>query len=137
MHRLRLRKPSPAMAVAVAALVVGGRRYRNRRIRPVQGRQDHQEEVLVRQRLKNHTITGNQVKLSLLGKVPNARNADSAANADNATKAVNAANTINASNVGGVGVAKFNFRAPTNTAATIIVNAGGRSSQGRVTPEAR
>jgi hypothetical protein len=47
-------------------------------------------------RLRNHTITGTQVNMKRLGKVRNARHADSATNATNAGHATNATNATNA-----------------------------------------
>ena len=49
-------------------------------------------------RLRNHTVTGKQIKLSSLGKVPSAKNADHATTADSATKATTATNATNATN---------------------------------------
>jgi hypothetical protein len=49
-------------------------------------------------RLRNHTVTGKQINLGKLGKVPNARQADSAIRATDATGATNATNAINATN---------------------------------------
>jgi hypothetical protein len=82
MHRLRLRKPSPATAVAVAALIValGGTSYAA--FGPFNGNKIIKKHSLSGNRLKKGTITGTQVNLSKLGKVPNASNADTAANAN-------------------------------------------------------
>jgi hypothetical protein len=51
-------------------------------------------------RLKKHTITGTQVKLSKLGKVPSATKADSATNANHATSATNATTALSATSAG-------------------------------------
>jgi hypothetical protein len=59
-------------------------------------------------RLRNHTITGTQINLGKLGKVPNAAaadvatNANHASNADSATNATNATKAANANQLGGV-----------------------------------
>jgi hypothetical protein len=47
-------------------------------------------------RLRSHTLTGKQVNLNKLGKVPSATNADHATTADFATKATSATNASNA-----------------------------------------
>jgi hypothetical protein len=60
-------------------------------------------------RLRNHTLTGTQINLKKLGKVPSAKNADhattagvatSALSATSATNATNATNAVNATNAG-------------------------------------
>jgi hypothetical protein len=64
-------------------------------------------------RLRNHTITGKQVNLKKLGKVPSAKNADhatsanSATTATSATSATSATNANNASNLGGQPASNF------------------------------
>jgi hypothetical protein len=49
-------------------------------------------------KIKNGAVTGAKIKLSTLGKVPAAANADHATSADNATNATNATNAAHASN---------------------------------------
>ena len=49
-------------------------------------------------RLRNHTITGTQVNVSKLGKVPSAANADHATSATTAVTAAAATNAVNAAN---------------------------------------
>lgn len=87
MHRLRLRKPSPAMAVAVAALVVALGGTANAAFGPFKGDMIIKKHSLSGNRLKNHTITGTQINLSALGKVPSASNADTAGHATSADTA--------------------------------------------------
>ena len=53
---------------------------------------------LPRNRIKAHTVTGTQVKLSALGKVPKAAKADTAADATHATSATSATTAATASN---------------------------------------
>ena len=110
MHRLRLRAPSPALAVATVALFValGGTAVAS--FGPFKGDAIIKKHSLSGNRLKNGTITGSQINLQKLGKVPSASHADTAgsantansantaANAANATNAVNATNATNAAN---------------------------------------
>jgi hypothetical protein len=100
------RKPSPAMAVAVTALVVAasgtavaaGLATGDNLIRP---------RSLSGNRLRNHSVTGLQVAAGTLGKVPKAKKADqafvagSSENAVNAQDAQLATNARNASTLGG------------------------------------
>jgi hypothetical protein len=108
-----VRRPSPAMLVAVTALVssftgpaiadqaatiaakLNGSKIKTRSISG--------------SKLKNNTITGKQVAESKLGKVP------SAARADSATSATNATNATNASQLGGKPDSSFLLK--TDTAA--------------------
>ena len=87
MSRLRLRKPSPAMAVALVALVVSlGGTAAAAGFGPFEGNEIIKKKSLSGNRLKKHsvsgnrlqghTITGTQINLSKLGKVPTAVNAD-------------------------------------------------------------
>jgi hypothetical protein len=73
-------------------------------------------------RLRNHTVTGNQIKLRTLGKVPSAHQADSAASATNAT------NATNADQLGGVAASGYQ-RAPRwallQPGGTIVAQSGG------------
>jgi hypothetical protein len=54
-------------------------------------------------RLRRHTITGTQVNLRKLGKVPSAKQADSATSATSAAHATNATNASDATNSGELG----------------------------------
>lgn len=93
MERLRLRKPSPAMAVAIAALFVAlGGTAAATSFGPFKGDTIIKKHSLSGNRLKNGTITGTQINLSKLGKVPSAAQADTAGSANTATTA-NTANT--------------------------------------------
>ena len=90
MHRLRLRKPSPAMAVAIAALFValGGTAMAS--FGQFKGDKIIEKHSLSGNRLKNHTITGTQVNLGKLGTVPSASHADTAGSATTAASASHA-----------------------------------------------
>ena len=91
MRRLRSRKPSPAMAVALAALVValGGTALAGpiaQIARKQSGDKLIKKRSLSGNRLKNHTVTGKQIKISSLPKVPSAGSADVAGKAFEATR---------------------------------------------------
>ena len=92
MIRRFVRPPSPAMMVALLALVValGGTAFAA--VAMVKGDKLIKKGSLSGNRLRKHTITGTQVNLSKLGKVPSASKADSATSATNAGHATNAAN---------------------------------------------
>ena len=87
---LSRRRPSASMMVALAALFValGGS--------AVAAQLASSGDLLIKKqslsgnRLRNHTVTGTQVNLAKLGKVPSAKTADTAASASNATNAANA-----------------------------------------------
>jgi hypothetical protein len=91
-------------------------------------------------RLRNHTITGTQVNMNKLGKVPSAKNADRATTAvvantaGSATNATNATNAVNASTVGGQAPSAFD--ASSNFARTGIVgtNEGQSATLGTFGP---
>ena len=97
MIRRFVRPPSPAMMVALLALIValGGTAFAA--VAMVKGDKLIKKGSLSGNRLRKHTITGTQVNLSKLGKVPSATNADSATSATNAGYATNATNATNAS----------------------------------------
>jgi hypothetical protein len=92
MHRLRLRKPSPAMVIALVALfaALGGTAVATT-FGPFKGDKIIKKGSLSGNRLKKGTLTGTQINLGKLGTVPNASHAGTA---DSATTA-NTANTAN------------------------------------------
>lgn len=75
-----LRKPSPSMVVALIALVIslGGTAMA---AGLVNGDSLIKKRSLSGNRLRNHTLTGTQIDLNRLGKVPNAAHADAATTA--------------------------------------------------------
>lgn len=110
----RSRRPTPALVVALLALVVAlagtaGADPIASVARAISGKSIKKRSV-AGNRLKKNTVTGKEIKESKLGKVPKAKRADSAAKADRATKAdaatkattadsaTNAANAANATN---------------------------------------
>jgi hypothetical protein len=124
MKNVRLRRPSPAMLVALAALVLALGGTAVAKFGPFKGDKIIKKRSLSGNRLKNHTLTGNQIKLSTLGKVP------SAGSADNATSAGNA------SNLGGTPAAAFQRAGDimtagvsvTPTTATVFKGHGGATA---------
>jgi hypothetical protein len=105
------------MIVAIAALVVAASGTAVAATSLVNGDNLIKKGSLSGNRLRNHTITGTQVNLGRLGKVPSARKADSATNASHAnsasratlansaftaTDATNATNATTASNLAGL-----------------------------------
>jgi hypothetical protein len=101
MQRLGSIKPSPAMVVAVLALFVALGGTAVAAFGPFKGDKIIKMHSLSGNRLKKRTVTGQQIKVSSLPKVPSATNADNAthaSSADNATHASSADNTGHASN---------------------------------------
>lgn len=92
------RRPSASMVVAITALIFAASGTAVAASHLVSGDKLIKKHSLSGSRLRNHTITGNQVNLNKLGKVPSARNADHATSADSATTATNATNATNAKN---------------------------------------
>jgi cytoskeletal protein RodZ len=89
MKRLARHRPSPAMIVAMLALVVAST---GTAIAAGQMSGDNliKKRSLSGNRLRNHSVTGTQVNLSKLGKVPSASKADLATSALSATTAATA-----------------------------------------------
>ena len=76
MDHHRRRRPSAAMVVAVIALVVAATGTAVAAGERVEGDSLIKKASLSGNRLRDHTLTGLQIKLSQLGKVPSAKNAD-------------------------------------------------------------
>jgi hypothetical protein len=103
------RLPSPAMVIALIALIVAltGTSFASdavSQISAVINGKKIKKHSIAGKALKNNTLTGTQINESKLGKVPKAKDADHATSADNAT---NAANAANAAALGGVGSANY------------------------------
>jgi hypothetical protein len=81
------RRPSGSMIVAIVALVVAASGTAVAASSLIKGDSLIKKRSLSGNRLRNHTITGTQVNLNKLGKVPNAKNADSASHANTANRA--------------------------------------------------
>jgi hypothetical protein len=111
------RRPSASIVVAMTALVVAASGTAVAATSLVNGDKLIKKHSLSGNRLRNHTLTGTQINLNKLGKVPSAKNADhatSATSATTATSAVSATNAVNAVN------------ATTATNATNATNLGGQ-----------
>jgi len=116
-NRIRSHWPSPAMVVAVIALIaaLGGSAVADQavdaaqRVLKINGKQI-KKRTIAGNRLKRNTLTGTQIRESRLGKVPAAARADSATNATNATTAQNAATATNALNLAGAPAGAFQQR---------------------------
>jgi hypothetical protein len=91
-------KPSPALVVAMVALFVALGGTTIAAVAMVNGDKLIKKGTLSGNRLRKQTITGVQVNLRKLGKVPRAGLADRATTATSATSATNAANATNATN---------------------------------------
>ena len=87
MRQLWSRKPSAAMVVAVVALAVALSGTAVAASGRVSGDKLIKKGSLSGNRLRSSTLTGKQINVAALGKVPAAAQADTAANATNATNA--------------------------------------------------
>lgn len=85
----KMRVPSPALVIAMCALVfcMAGGAYAAAQING----KNIKKGTVTGKALKKNTLTGKQINESKLGKVPKATTADNATNATNATNASNAA----------------------------------------------
>lgn len=92
MKRVIGRRPSASMLVAVIALFVAASGTAVAAGNLISGDHLIKKHSLSGNRLRNHTITGTQVNLRKLGKVPSAHEADQAGSANTATNATNASN---------------------------------------------
>jgi hypothetical protein len=106
MKSLLQQLPSPSMVVALTALVValGGTAVAATDL--INGNNLIKPNSLSGNRLRKHTITGTQVNLKKLGKVPSAKSADAATNASHAASAdtaTSASHAASASTVTGQG----------------------------------
>jgi hypothetical protein len=116
MKLLLRHRPSPAMIVALLALIVAASGTAIAAGRLVIGDNLIKPRSLSADRLRNHAITGVQVNLSKLGEVPKAKNAEhafvagsseDAVNAQDAASATNAKHATNADTVGGQAPSAF------------------------------
>ena len=107
MKAILRRRPSGAMVVAIIALVLAAS---GTAIAAglVSGDKLIKKGSLSGNRLRKHTLTGTQINLKKLGKVPSAKKADFAKSAGSATSATNATNATNAANAANVsGITRF------------------------------
>jgi hypothetical protein len=85
MRHLLRRRPSAAMVVAIAALVVAMSGSAIAASTLVGGNSLIKKNSLSGNRLQNHSVTGSKIDLSTLGTVPSATNATNATNAASAS----------------------------------------------------
>jgi hypothetical protein len=132
MRFLRLRRPSPALAIAVLALVValGGSAYAVRQINGATIR----IRSIPANRIANNALTGTQINEARLGRVNEARNATNskfalrASAADSAANALNAGSARSADTLAGSPPTAFQGRirwALVSSAGTVIDQSGG------------
>ena len=86
------------MVVAMIALVLAASGTAIAATKLVSGDKLIKKGSLSGNRLRKHTLTGTQINLKKLGKVPSAKNADFANSAGSATSATSATNATNATN---------------------------------------
>ena len=127
MKRFSVRRPSPSMLVALLALVVAATGTAVAATSPSSGDQLIKKDSLSGNRLRDHTLTRRQIRISALGRVPRAhhadtadtaRNADNATNADHATSADQATNADHASSADSATVAQSALNAAEATDAS-------------------
>lgn len=100
------RRPSASLIVALLALVVAMSGSAVAATRLFNGDRVIRKGTLSGNRLRRHTLTGVQINLNKLGKVPSAAHADQASiavNATNATDALAATDALNAGNAAQLG----------------------------------
>jgi hypothetical protein len=145
MKVLLLRRPSASMVVALGALIVAASGTAIAASKLVAGDSLVKRNSLSGDRLRSHSVSGTQINLRKLGKVPTARNADHASvaqssanavnaqdaqlatNAKNATNAASAFNASNADNLGGQPPSAF-LRSSSRIGTNGIVKVAGTAS---------
>jgi len=118
-------RPSPALVIASIALVIAASGTAVAATALVSGDTLIKKNSLSGNRLRNHTVTGLQVNLKKLGKVPTAAKADTATSAGSATSANSATNANHATNADS---------ATNATTATNATNAGHAGTADTLTP---
>src|SRR6478672_1007122 len=103
MRSVRIQRPSPAMIVAILALVValGGTAFAGpvaKVARLISGDKTIKKGSLSGNRLRKHTITATQLNMAKLGTVPSATRAKSADSATHATGADSSGHATTADN---------------------------------------
>lgn len=115
-RKLRLRAPSPAMIVALVALVFAMSGTAVAASKLVNGDKLIKKNSLSGNRLRVNTVTGNKVKVSTLGKVPSATAADTAT-----TVADGAITTAKIGSIPGARVRHANSAITTTSGATAVL----------------
>jgi hypothetical protein len=114
MRQLLGHRPSGSLVVAITALVVALSGTALGVSRLVNGDTLIKQHSLSGNRLRDHTLTGKQINLRKLGKVPNASQADNATNATNATNAANATHAGDADTLAGQAASAFQLASTTH-----------------------
>jgi hypothetical protein len=125
MRTLQIRRPSPALVVALVALVaaLGGTSYAAFRFpKNSVGSKQLKNRAVTTKKIKNGTVTGSKINLSTVGTVPNANHANSANTAGTATTAGTAANATNAASVDGAQVSAFEYSAQGGSTNSVVLN---------------
>lgn len=131
----RLRRPSPAFAIAVLALVValGGSAYA---VSQINGSTIKRRSI-PGDRIRNNALTGTQINEARLGRVNEARNATNSkfalrsSSADSAGNALNAGSARSADTLSGIPPAAFQGRirwALVDAAGNVVDQSGGIAS---------
>jgi hypothetical protein len=127
LKRLSERRPSAATAIALVALVLAATGTAVAASHLVKGDKLIKKHSLSGNRLRNHTITGKQVNLKKLGKVPSASHADEATHAgsaDNATTLGGKSSSVflpSGSRIGTPGIVKVSGTTTGNTVTLFTV----------------
>jgi hypothetical protein len=116
-----VRRPSVSWVVAIVAVVLAASGTAIAATKLVSGDSLIKRGSLSGNRLRKHTLTGTQINLNKLGKVPSANRADVAATALSATDATHAKSADNATTVGGRSIRWLLV----NPAGTIVSQSGG------------
>jgi hypothetical protein len=129
MKRALKLRPSPALVISLVALAIAlsGTAVAATNVL-VSGDSLIKPKSLSGNRLKNHTVTGTQVNLAKLGKVPTAAKADTATTATSAGSATNATNANHASSADTATNATNATTATNATNATHAASADGLSN---------
>ena len=90
----QLFKPSTILAMLALVIAASGTAFAATKL--VSGDKLIKKGTLSGNRLRKHTLTGTQINLNKLGKVPSAQKADTATSATSATTATNATNATDA-----------------------------------------
>ena len=120
-----LRAPSPAMIVALIALVFAMSGTAVAASKLISGDKIIKIGSLSGNRLRSQTVTGTQIKVSTLGKVPSAATADSATSATHATTADTATSAAHATSADTAANATHATSADSATSAAPSGAAGG------------
>jgi hypothetical protein len=118
MKWLRVHLPSPALIVSTVALVVamGGTGYAALKLpRNSVGTKQIKKNAVTGLKVKNHSLTSDDINVARLGTVPAATQAVNASNAAHATSADNASHADSADSVGGHTFTTFTKLVATNT----------------------